>query len=88
MQAILTNAASGFALLVAILSCSACTVAVGAAQEKTVLTFALHVSFGQDGFNSSGIIPAINLALEHVNANQNIMTNYTLEYILGDSKVY
>ena len=85
-KAILTNTASSFALLVVVLICS--TVGVGAAQERAVLTFALHVSFGEDGFNSSGIIPAINLALEHVNANQSIMTNYTLEYTLGDSKVY
>ena len=88
MNAILTKAASVFALLVAILSCGANTVAVGAAQEKAVLTFALHTSFGEFGYNSSGIVPAVNLALEHINANPNYLSNYTLEHsAVGNTKV-
>ena len=90
VTAIRMNAAAIFALLVVILCCSADTVAgsgQGAAQEKAVLTFALHVSFGEDGFNSSGVIPAVNLALDHINTNPNLLSSYTLEYTLGNTKV-
>ena len=54
---------------------------------KKNLTFSLIVSFGEDGFNSSGAIPAINIALEHINTNKNLLENYTLNYTLGNSKV-
>lgn len=55
--------------------------------DKKTLTFSLIVSFGEDGFNSSGAIPAINIALEHINDNEDVLENYTLGYTLGNSKV-
>ena len=36
--------------------------------ERIPLTFSLILSYGRDGYNSSGTIPAIDLALEHVNS--------------------
>ena len=42
------------------------------------LHFSLVVSFGLDGFNSSGTIPAIDLALEQINTNQTVLPEYEL----------
>ena len=40
---------------------------MGGTQQEHNLTFMLVVSFGQFGFNSSGIVPAADLALENIN---------------------
>ena len=51
------------------------------------LTFSLIVSYGQFGFNSSSNIPAIDLALEHINTT-GILGEYELQYYRAkDSKV-
>ena len=49
--------------------------------------FSLIVSYGEYGFNSSGGIPAINIALEQIRA-RNILPGYNLTYeVEGNSKV-
>ena len=49
--------------------------------------FSFIVSCGEFGFNSSGAIPAVDIALDYVKRNQ-ILPNYTLTYErIGDSKV-
>ena len=51
------------------------------------LNFSLIVSFGQEGFNSSASVPAVDLALEHIK-EQNILGSYVLNYTtLRDSEV-
>jgi hypothetical protein len=44
------------------------------------LTFMFLVSHGKFGFNSSGAIPAADMALEDVNSNDNILPGYNLVY--------
>lgn len=46
---------------------------------RTPLTFSLIVSYGRYGFNSSGNIPAIDLALEHINSS-GVLGDYELQY--------
>ena len=49
--------------------------------------FSLVVSYGEYGFNSSGAIPAVNIALDYVNRTQ-ILPGYELTYeTVRDSKV-
>ena len=38
------------------------------------------VSFGQSGFNSSGVIPAADIALEDINNDPNLLPGYNLTY--------
>ena len=40
----------------------------------------LVVSFGQSGFDSSGVIPAANIALEDINKDPNVLPGYNLTY--------
>ena len=44
------------------------------------LNFMLVVSFGQSGFNSSGVIPAADIALEDINNDPNVLPGYNLTY--------
>ena len=44
------------------------------------LTFMFITSFGQFGFNSSGALPAADIALEDINSDQNILPGYNLHY--------
>ena len=48
--------------------------------EQRNLTFMLVTSFGQFGFNSSGIVPAADMALENINNNPRILQGYRLVY--------
>ena len=49
--------------------------------------FSLVVSYGEYGYNSSGGIPAINIALEQIRA-RNILPGYNLTYeVARNSKV-
>ena len=50
------------------------------------LYFTLIMSFG-GAFNSSGTIPGIQVALDHINEDPNIIQGYKLHYILSDSQV-
>ena len=52
------------------------------------LTFMLMTSFGQFGFNSSGLMPAADMALEDINSNPQVLPGYRLMYdTLRDSQV-
>ena len=44
------------------------------------LTFLFITSFGQSGFNASGVVPAADIALEDINSHQNVLSGYTLMY--------
>ena len=44
------------------------------------LTFMFVTSFGQFGFNASGVVPAADIALEDINNNPNILRGYNLVY--------
>ena len=50
-----------------------------AAIGRETLEFSLIISFGQDGLNSSGTVPAIDLALEHIDQNQ-VLPGYKLQH--------
>lgn len=52
------------------------------------LTFMFVTSFGRFGLNSSGAIPAADIALEAINADPNILPGYDLVYDrIRDSEV-
>ena len=58
------------------------------AAEQHNLTFMLITSFGQYGFNSSGLTPAVDMALEDINSNPQVLPGYSLMYDkLRDSQV-
>ena len=44
------------------------------------LTIMLITSFGEFGFNSSGAIPAADVALEDINRNSSMLPGYRLVY--------
>ena len=44
------------------------------------LTFMLITSFGEFGFNSSGAIPAADVALDDINGNSSMLPGYRLVY--------
>ena len=44
------------------------------------LTFLFVTSFGQFGFNASGVVPAADIALEDINSHPSVLMGYTLEY--------
>lgn len=55
--------------------------------DKQAIFFSLIVSFGEN-FNSSGVVPGVNVALDIINSNDsNLLNGYSLHYILSDSKV-
>ena len=55
--------------------------------DREPLFFSLIVSFGEN-FNSSGVIPGVNVALDLINSNDsNLLNGYSLHYILSESKV-
>ncbi|KAL5491446.1 hypothetical protein EMCRGX_G016732 [Ephydatia muelleri] len=51
----------------------------GAARSSN-LSFALIASFGQYGTNSSGVIPAVDLALAEINSHPSVLQGYRLFY--------
>ncbi len=58
-----------------------------AGAEKN-LTISVILSFGEDGFNASGAVPAIDLALDHVAEVNNLLPGYRLRYdTVRDSEV-
>ena len=47
--------------------------------NKTGTIYFGHItSFGESGFNSSGAIPAVDLAVQHINNNTSILPGYKL----------
>ena len=64
-----------------------CWLKIGAS-ENSNLTLIMMTSFGQFGFNSSGLIPAADMALEDINDNAQILPGYNLVYdTLRDTEV-
>ena len=51
-----------------------------AENETTLVYFSLIVSRGEHGYNSSGVIPAIDIALEEIEQSQ-LLHNYSLTYV-------
>lgn len=61
---------------------------VGGQSENTNLTFMLIISYGEFGFNSSGGLPAAEMALEDINSNPDMLPGYNLVYDrIRDSQV-
>lgn len=61
---------------------------VAVCQSTTPVYFSLIVSYGEFGFNSSGGIPAVDIALDYINRNQ-LLPEYELCYkTMRNSKVY
>ena len=55
--------------------------------DKQPIFFSLIVSFGE-AFNSSGVVPGVNVALDIINSNESdLLDGYSLHYILSDSQV-
>ena len=54
--------------------------------DRRPLVFGLIMSFG-GSFDSSGAVPVVRVALDHINNNSNILPGYTLHYSLSDSRV-
>lgn len=55
--------------------------------DRQPIFFSLIVSFGE-AFNSSGVVPGVNVALDIINSNESDLLNgYSLHYILSDSQV-
>ena len=44
------------------------------------LTFMFVTSFGQSGFNASGVVPAADIALEDINSHPDVLQGYHLMY--------
>ena len=44
------------------------------------LTFMFVTSFGQFGFNASGVVPAADIALEDINNHPSVLWGYNLVY--------
>ena len=56
--------------------------------DRKPLFIALIVSF-DEVFNSSGVVPGVNVALDLINQHDNnLLNDYSLHYILSDSQVY
>ena len=47
--------------------------------------FGVNVKNG--GWSTAGVIPALEMALEHVNSDPGILVNYQLKYVWNDSRV-
>ena len=55
--------------------------------ETNPVYFSLIVSRGEHGYNSSGVIPAVNISLEMIEQSQ-LLHNYSLTYVtVQNSKV-
>ena len=65
-----------------------CVTAADESANSTNLTFMLITSFGQFGFNSSGGLPAAEMALEDINNDPDVLPGYNLVYdSVRDSQV-
>ena len=57
-------------------------------KDRTNLTIMLIISYGQFGFNSSGGLPAAEMALEDINNKPDLLPGYNLVYdSVRDSQV-
>ena len=61
---------------------------VGCNHSASQLTFMFITSFGQFGLNSSGVVPAVEMAIRHINNRSGLLPGYTLAYdSVRDSQV-
>ena len=63
-----------------IFALSGASVASQTHTNLTNLTFMMIASYGQHGFNSSGALPAVDMALEDINSDPDILSGYNLMY--------
>ena len=68
--------ASVFRLTIVLLACAG--VEISSAEHN--LTIMLITSFGEFGFDSSGAIPAADVALDGINGNNSMLPGYRLVY--------
>ena len=61
-------------------ACVISALGVSVASQPHNLTFMMIASYGQYGFNSSGSLPAIDMALEDINSDPDILLGYNLMY--------
>ena len=45
------------------------------------------VNIQEGGWSTAGVIPALEMALDHVNSDPSILVDYQLKYVWDDSKV-
>lgn len=45
------------------------------------------VNIQEGAWSTAGVIPALEMALEHVNSDPSILVDYQLKYVWNDSKV-
>ena len=57
-----------------------------ASQHSKPLVFGLIMSFGGN-IDSSGVVPGVRVALDHINNDTNLLPGYSLHYALSDSQV-
>lgn len=75
-------------LSLTILASSPLALEAAVALEAVPVYFSFVTSFGRFGFNASDIIPAVDLALEHINSRSDLLAGYELGYLsVRDSKV-
>ena len=79
---IMTEVSSHAAVTILFFLCITVQHAIGKSAQDTQhnLTFMLITSFGEFGFNSSGAIPAADVALDDINANSSMLPGYKLVY--------
>ena len=70
----------GLAYCLLLLAISSLLCVGGQSAENTNLTFMLIISFGEFGFNSSGGLPAAEMALEAINSDPDVLPGYNLVY--------
>ena len=67
----------------------ACFIVIEASAQTQNLTFMFVTSFGQSGLNSSGVVPAADIALEDINNSEDVLPGYNLIYDqVRDSQVF
>ena len=63
--------------------------AISESQSVHNLSFMFVTSFGQSGFNASGVVPAADIALEDINSHTDVLQGYHLMYDkVRDSQVH
>ena len=54
---------------------------------RSPLHFALVLSFGGSVYQSIGVLPGVQMALDYINSEPSILPGYSLHYTLTDSQV-
>lgn len=80
MELLSLHCLAHYLLFLATLSVSLPEYVGGQSSENTNLTFMLIISYGEFGFNSSGGLPAAEMALEDINSDPDVLPGYNLLY--------